>query len=105
MRSWKVRWSSMPLNAGRCLRTLDLGAVALSPGLNMLNQAREFNQTVPLSGIILTKVSKGPRDRRLIREVNLCTTLVSTKRGAGCSMSAFPLYLKVDPQLFALCTC
>lgn len=30
----------------------------LNAGLNMLNQAREFNETVPLTGLILTKVLK-----------------------------------------------
>ena len=29
---------------------------SIPPGLNMLNQAKEFNEAVKLSGLILTKV-------------------------------------------------
>lgn len=39
-------------------------------GLNMLNQAREFNDTVPLSGLILTKLDGTARGGAVVSVVD-----------------------------------
>lgn len=40
---------------------------ACCAGLNMLNQAREFNEHVPLDGLILTKLDGTARGGAVIR--------------------------------------
>lgn len=39
-------------------------------GLNMLNQAREFNETVPLSGLVLTKLDGTARGGAVVSVVD-----------------------------------
>ena len=44
--------------------------VSYAAGLNMLNQAREFNETVPLSGLVLTKLDGTARGGAVVSVVD-----------------------------------
>ena len=59
-------------------RKRDACRAPVAAGLNMLNQAREFNDAVKLSGLILTKLDGTARGGAV---VNFCSTLLFVFHG------------------------
>ena len=63
-------WTSPPVHwscHAVCHQGCNVTSAPCAAGLNMLNQAREFNQHVPLDGLVLTKLDGTARGGAVIR--------------------------------------
>lgn len=66
-------------------------------GLNMLNQAKEFNESVPLTGLILTKLDGSARGGAVVSVVDQLGLPVKFV-GVGETLEDLQLF---DPNSFA----